>query len=166
VLLNGRRQPIPTLPDWLEDSAQFKATISFDPAGVDAEGNVMRRSLVWRTSNVADERAWKSAELAARLSVPQALFKSLGPFEATCLWFNRQALRGQAVDRSVTDILNELNVWCGGFAIYRDGFRVGQTGGMDDDWLEWDSRALRTKGYALNRYQTVGRVANFITEQS
>jgi signal transduction histidine kinase len=29
---------------------------------------------------------------------------------------------------------------------------------MDDDWLEWDSGALRAKGFALNRYQTVGSV--------
>ncbi|GAB3497672.1 hypothetical protein GCM10027399_21930 [Curvibacter fontanus] len=159
VLLNGKRQPIATLPDWLAECSQFRAHIVFDPGGVDSEGSVMRRSLLWRGSDAPDERAWKSAELSDRLSVPQSLFESLGPFEATCLWFNRQSLNAQAVDRSRTDISNELNVWCGGFAIYRDGFRVGQTGGMDDDWLEWDSRALRTKGYALNRYQTVGSVA-------
>ncbi|NMF89221.1 ATP-binding protein [Aromatoleum petrolei] len=159
VLLNGKRQPIPTLPDWLSECAQFRARITFDPAGVDAEGSVMRRSLLWRGNAAPDDRAWKSAELAERLSVPESLFESLGAFEATCLWFNRQSLNAQAVDRSRTDIVNELNVWCGGFAIYRDGFRVGQTGGMDDDWLEWDSRALKTKGYALNRYQTVGSVA-------
>lgn len=159
VLLNGKRQPIATLPDWLAECAQFRAHIVFDPNGVDSEGSVMRRSLLWRGSDAPDERAWKAAELSDRLSVPQSLFERLGPFEATCLWFNRQSLNAQAVDRSRTDISNELNVWCGGFAIYRDGFRVGQTGGMDDDWLEWDSRALKTKGYALNRYQTVGSVA-------
>ena len=159
VFLNGKRQPIAALPDWLAECSQFRARITFDPAGVDAEGNVMRRSLLWRGNTAPDDRAWKSGELAERLSVPESLFESLGAFEATCLWFNRQSLNAQAVDRSRTDIVNELNVWCGGFAIYRDGFRVGQTGGMDDDWLEWDSRALRTKGYALNRYQTVGSVA-------
>lgn len=159
VLLNGKRQPIAVLPDWLAECAQFRARVTFDPAGVDAEGNVMRRSLLWRGNTAPDDRAWKAAELAERLSVPESLFESLGAFEATCFWFNRQSLNAQAVDRSRTDIVNELNVWCGGFAIYRDGFRVGQTGGMDDDWLEWDSRALRTKGYALNRYQTVGSVA-------
>lgn len=159
VLLNKKRQPIAVLPDWLAECAQFRARVTFDPSGVDAEGNVMRRALLWRGNSATDDRAWKSAELAERLSVPESLFESLGAFEATCLWFNRQSLNAQAVDRSRTDIVNELNVWCGGFAIYRDGFRVGQTGGMDDDWLEWDSRALRTKGYALNRYQTVGSVA-------
>lgn len=29
---------------------------------------------------------------------------------------------------------------------------------MEDDWLEWDAKALRTKGFTLNRYQTVGSV--------
>jgi signal transduction histidine kinase len=159
VLLNGKRQPIAALYDWLAECAQFRARITFDPAGVDAEGNVLRRSLLWRGNGAPDDRAWKSAELAERLAVPESLFCSLGAFEATCLWFNRQSLNAQAVDRSRTDVVNELNVWCGGFAIYRDGFRVGQTGGMDDDWLEWDSRALKTKGYTLNRYQTVGSVA-------
>ena len=159
VLLNGKRQPIAALPDWLAECAQFRARVSFNPAGVDGEGNVMRRSLVWRGNASPDDRAWKSGELAERLGVPESLFESLGAFEATCLWFNRQSLNAQAVDRSRSDVANELNIWCGGFAIYRDGFRVGQTGGMDDDWLEWDSRALRTQGYALNRYQTVGSVA-------
>ena len=159
VLLNGKRQPIASLPDWLDQCALFRAHVVFDPSGADSEGSVMRRTLYWRGSEAADIRGWKSEELSERLSVPSSLFDSLGPFEATCMWFNRQSLNAQAVDRSRTDVVNELNVWCGGFAIYRDGFRVGQTGGMDDDWLEWDSRALRTQGYALNRYQTVGSVA-------
>lgn len=159
VLLNGRRQPISTLPDWLEKCSQFKATVSFNPDGVDAEGSVMRRSVLWRNSTSSDERSWKMSELTERLGLPAQLFHSLGPFEATCLWFNRQALFANMVDRSRSDVTNELNLWCGGFAIYRDGFRVGQTGGMEDDWLEWDSRALKTKGYALNRYQTVGSVS-------
>lgn len=159
VLLNGRRQPIATLPEWLEKCAQFKATIRFNPNGVDKEGSVMRRSVTWRGSTTSDDRSWTMTELTQRLGIPEKLFYSLGPFDATCLWFNRQALFANTVDRSKTDVTNELNLWCGGFAIYRDGFRVGQTGGMEDDWLEWDSRALKTKGYTLNRYQTVGSVS-------
>lgn len=159
VMLNGRRQPISTLPEWLEKCAQFRATIRFNPDGVDKEKSVMRRSVLWRGSTTSDDRSWTMAELSERLGIPEQLFNSLGPFEATCLWFNRQALFANTVDRSKSDVTNELNLWCGGFAIYRDGFRVGQTGGMEDDWLEWDRRALKTKGYALNRYQTVGSVS-------
>ncbi|ABM39855.1 sensor histidine kinase [Polaromonas naphthalenivorans] len=159
VLLNGHRQPIATIPEWLEKCSQFRATVVFNPKGVDAAGSVMRRSVMWRNSTVSDDRSWTLSELTERLGYPEELFHSLGPFEATCLWFNRQALFANTVDRSRTDVTNELNLWCGGFAIYRDGFRVGQTGGMEDDWLEWDSRALKTKGYALNRYQTVGSVS-------
>lgn len=159
VMLNGRRQPISTLPEWLEKCAQFKATVRFNPDGVDKAKSVMRRSVLWRGSTTSDDRSWTMAELTERLGIPEQLFRSLGPFEATCLWFNRQALFANTVDRSKTDVTKELNLWCGGFAIYRDGFRVGQTGGMEDDWLEWDSRALKTKGYTLNRYQTVGSVS-------
>lgn len=164
VLFNGSRQPIASLPDWLTQCSQFRARIVFDPSGADAEGNIMRRTLLWRGSEALDERAWSVEEVSERLSAPTSLLNSLGPFEATCMWFNRQSLNAQSVDRSRTDVVKELNVWCGGFAIYRDGFRIGQTGGMDDDWLEWDSRALKTKGYALNRYQTVGSVS--ISSQS
>jgi signal transduction histidine kinase len=30
---------------------------------------------------------------------------------------------------------------------------------MDDDWLEWDSSALKATGFSLNRYQTIGSVS-------
>jgi signal transduction histidine kinase len=68
-------------------------------------------------------------------------------------------LTTNTVEKTRSEIAEELNHWCGGFSVYRDNFRVGKTGGMDDDWLEWDSGALKSKGFTLNRYQTVGSVS-------
>ena len=55
-------------------------------------------------------------------------------------------LDAKSIDLSISEVKKELNIWCGGFSIYRDGFRIGQTGGMDDDWLEWDNKSLKAQG--------------------
>lgn len=158
IVLNGKRQPIASLPGWLERVAQFKAEITFDPNGIDGTKQILRRSLQWRDSTSPETRAWEMGELTQQLALPAETFLRLGPFVANCLWFNRQMLSG-TVEKTRTEIAEELNQWCGGFALYRDNFRVGKTGGMEDDWLEWDSGALRAKGFALNRYQTIGSVS-------
>ncbi|QIL69099.1 histidine kinase [Diaphorobacter sp. HDW4B] len=159
VLLNGKRQPIASLPPWLENCAQFKADITFNPHGIDGTKQILRRSLRWRDATSSETRAWEMRELTQELGLPADTFVRLGPFVANCLWFNRQMLTGNTVERTRNEIAEELNQWCGGFALYRDNFRVGKTGGMEDDWLEWDSGALRAKGFALNRYQTIGSVS-------
>lgn len=158
VVLNGKRQPIASLPQWLEQAAQFKAEIAFDPNGVEGTKQILRRSLRWRDATSPETRGWEMKELTQQLGLPAETFTRLGPFVANCLWFNRQMLSG-TVEHTRTEIAEELNQWCGGFALYRDNFRVGKTGGMEDDWLEWDSGALRAKGFALNRYQTIGSVS-------
>lgn len=157
VVLNGVRQKIPSIPLWLTDCAQFGAEISFTPGGAD-DDVILRRVLKWRASETEEVRSWTTRELANFMDIPAELCARLGAFEARCLWFNRQIVKSRDLDYTKTDILNELNLWCGGFSVYRDGFRVGKTGGMEDDWLEWDSRALKSKGFTLNRYQTVGSV--------
>lgn len=159
IMLNGKRQPIRALPAWLAQCAQFRADITFDPKGIDGTDQVFRRSIQWRNTTSAEPRSWSMKDLVGELEIIPATFRRLGPFTAHCLWFNRNMLTVNEVDRTRKEVADELNEWCGGFAVYRDNFRVGKTGGMDDDWLEWDSGALRAKGYALNRYQTVGSVA-------
>lgn len=158
IVLNGKRQPIASLPRWLESVAQFKVKIVFDPRGIEGTNQILRRSLRWRDATSSETRAWEMKELTQQLGLPSETFVRLGPFEANCLWFNRQMLSGN-IEKTRNEIAEELNQWCGGFALYRDNFRVGKTGGMEDDWLEWDSGALKAKGYALNRYQTIGSVS-------
>ncbi|MCP5279921.1 MAG: ATP-binding protein, partial [Thiobacillus sp.] len=157
IVLNGKRQAIAALPAWLEGTAQFKAEIIFDPNGIDSTKQILRRSLQWRNSTSPETRSWDMNDLTQQLGLPAETFVRLGRFTATCLWFNRQMLSG-TVEKSLTEIRAELDQWCGGFALYRDNFRVGKTGGMEDDWLEWDSGALRAKGFTLNRFQTIGGV--------
>lgn len=159
IYFNGKRQPIASLPKWLKECAQFTAIIEFDPSGIEGTNAVLRRRLTWKSSASEEMRSWSSKELSSELNVSAEVFKQLGPWLANCLWFNRKMLNTNTVDYSRNQIAEELNHWCGGFSIYRDNFRIGKTGGMEDDWLEWDSGALRSKGFALNRYQTVGSLS-------
>lgn len=158
VLLNAHRLAITPIPTWLLDVAQFRCEISFTPSAEDSRSVALRREVIWKGSTSAESRTWTLDELAALAGVPVETCRNLGPLTASCYWFNRALIVG-TLDHSKSRMLAELNVWCGGFAVYRDGFRVGQTGGMEDDWLEWDGRALKTKGFMLNRYQTVGTVS-------
>ncbi|EGH94870.1 sensor histidine kinase [Pseudomonas syringae] len=159
IFFNGKRQAIAALPIWLKECSQFTASIQFDPKGIDGTNTVLRRILIWKKSGSEEIRTWSFKELSNQLNVSLDVFNKLGFWKAECLWFNRQMLNTNTVDYTRNQVAEELNHWCGGFAIYRDNFRVGKTGGMDDDWLEWDSGALKSKGFALNRYQTVGSVS-------
>jgi signal transduction histidine kinase len=158
VLLNTHRLAITPIPDWLLEVAQFRCEISFTPSAEDSQSVVLRREVIWKGGESAESRTWTLDDLANLAGVPVETCRNLGPFTAMCYWFNRALIVG-TLDHSKARMLAELNVWCGGFAVYRDGFRVGQTGGMEDDWLEWDGKALKTKGFMLNRYQTVGVVS-------
>lgn len=158
VLLNDHRLPITPIPSWLLDVAQFRCEISFTPDLADTRSVALRREVTWKGGSSAETRTWTLDELAALVGVPVETCRNLGPFTASCYWFNRKLIVG-TLEHPKSRMLAELNVWCGGFAVYRDGFRVGQTGGMEDDWLEWDGKALKTKGFMLNRYQTVGAVS-------
>jgi signal transduction histidine kinase len=158
VLLNARRLAITPIPPWLLEVAQFRCEISFTPSAENSNLVALRREVIWKGGTSAESRTWTLDELAALTDVPMEICRNLGPFTASCYWFNRALIVG-TLDHSKAQMLAELNVWCGGFAVYRDGFRVGQTGGMEDDWLEWDGKALKTRGFMLNRYQTVGTVS-------
>lgn len=158
LYLNGRRLAIPPIPKWLLDVSQFRCDIFYTPDAEDDRTVALRREVTWKGASSSETRTWTLDELASLAGVPIEECRSLGAFRASCYWFNRALIVG-SVDHPKTQILAELNVWCGGFAVYRDGFRIGQTGGMEDDWLEWDGRALKTKGFMLNRYQTVGMIS-------
>lgn len=89
--------------------------------------------------------------------IDPAAMDSVGPFDFELHWFNRTTLRkGRSTGESQA-LRNLLDQWMG-VRLYRDGFRVYPYGTEDDDWLELDKTALRSKGYALNRIQLVGQV--------
>lgn len=73
-------------------------------------------------------------------------------------WFNRGILKKIDELGTQKEIRDEVARWAGGLMLFRDGYRVNPYGSGDDDWLELDRRAFRSKGFKLNRQQVVGRV--------
>jgi signal transduction histidine kinase len=101
------------------------------------------------------------SSLSHRFDCTEKDLKKIGKFQFNLRWYNRklfkEKLKLQGLSSSHKELLNELNVWSGGIAIYRDGFRIGYSGSFDDkDWFEIDKKALRSQGYTLNRIQLVG----------
>lgn len=82
---------------------------------------------------------------------------TLGPFEATGYWFNRQRAQTE-FGEEYEKFKGWLEQWAGGLLMYRDGYRVYPYAAPDDDWLELDQKALRRKSFKLNRGQFVGHV--------
>ena len=87
-----------------------------------------------------------------------AMFEEVGPFDIELYHFPRNRLKAIPRFASRVDVRNWLNVWCGGLMLFRDGIRVMPYGAEGDDWLDMDAKALRGKGYRVNRIQTVGCV--------
>lgn len=181
VSVNGSR-PIATPP--LHDSMRAHADqvleLRFDPRGVSslidpllwmklstggevdqAEEQPRSASAVLRILTDTDgarKKAKKRAVAANEQATPIDLdtLKAIGPFKLHILRFNRRQLR-EKVKQDWDLIRRELDMWSGGIAIYRDGFRVGFTGSeKDGDWLGLDAKALRGSGYVVNRIQVMG----------
>ncbi|MDR4515756.1 sensor histidine kinase [Nitrosomonas sp.] len=89
--------------------------------------------------------------------IDYAALNSVGPFDFELYWFNRSIQRKGKTTGEYQALRNLLDQWMG-IRLYRDGFRVYPYGTEDDDWLELDKTALKSKGYALNRIQLVGQV--------
>lgn len=158
IYFNDIEIQISGLYDWFIESANFQATFKFTPDVKNNNEIVLKREIKWHNMETFESREWKAIELTTQLGCSLNDLKRLGAFSGNCLWFNRgkAAIRNLDVDHDA--MRTELGLWPGGFAIYRDGFRIGLTGSLEDDWLEMDKTSLKSKGYALNRYQTVGTV--------
>ena len=152
IILNGKRLPVNKLYSWFEENANIYAEVELE---VENELRLTRR-LRWRGQSSFDVREWGQDELLRLFDCDLDSFIALGPFKLNFLWFNRSDIKNDLLDRSISEVRNELNLWCGGYAIYRDNFRIGVTGSLEDDWLKADSGSLRSKGFSFNRYQTVG----------
>ena len=156
------RMPIPPIPTWLKKIANAQVNYKIYPYQNNNNAIGIRREYQWFNQENIGSRSLSFKELARNVSVSIEDIKKLGPFEIQFLWFNRNDAVNNAdemkIEQSSKNIKDELNSWVGGFAIYRDGFRIGTTGSLDDDWLNMDSTALRSSGYAFNRYQTIGAI--------
>ncbi|KHT28431.1 sensor histidine kinase [Pectobacterium carotovorum] len=158
IYYNDTEIQVSALYDWFIESANFQAKFQFTPDVNNSNDIVLKREIKWHNMETFEPREWKVSELTTQLGYPLDELKRLGAFSGNCLWFNRgkAAIRNLDIDHDA--MKTELGLWPGGFAIYRDGFRIGLTGSLEDDWLEMDKTSLKSKGYALNRYQTVGTV--------
>lgn len=163
IYQNGKRLRLTDIPDWLVKQANFKASYEFTPDANNIEIPWIEGKITWRDHDSSETRTWFGKTLINQLTDEkdedntdyENILRTLGKFKVTLYWFNRNDLQ-PSPDRTIKMIRKELDKWVGGISIYRDNFRIGFTGGLNDDWLEWDNKALRGQGYTLNRYQTIG----------
>ena len=156
----GARIPIEGMNKLLTDFAQADMELTFDASKCKKPTDgVLRTDLVDHQRGGDPIRVVRTAAdvcLVTGATVDE--LKDIGPFQAKIRWFNRDRLRQQATLHGNWKVAkNELDLWSGGIAIYRDGFRIGFSGqSTGEDWLELDSSALRRGGFTVNRIQVVG----------
>lgn len=167
---DGKLMPFPKLSDSIRDLADQHLTLDFYPQKASAlKDPVLTLTLKTAIDSESGTPQIRSGEAVRRMlvdvtktkdrsDVPIDLdaFQAIGPFKLNILRFNRRILREKA-KTDWPNVKKELDLWAGGIAIYRDGFRVGFTGSeRDGDWLGLDSKALRGSGYVVNRIQVMG----------
>jgi len=165
----GRRIPIAPMKKVLAKHAQADFELRFDPnGGKDAADSaaVLVTELIdhWRGGEPdVTQRSAKEVELKINADIDE--LKGVGSFTARIRWFNREQLRKETtLDGTWKEAQKEIDLWSGGIAIYRDGFRIGFTGqSTSEDWLGLDSSALKRSGFTVNRIQVVG--ALFISRE-
>lgn len=84
--------------------------------------------------------------------------EQLGPFSVMCHWFNRRRLTAIEGIGDLKAVKKLVEQWGGGLMLFRDGFRVHPYGGPEDDWLQLDPIAFKSRGYKVNRKQIIGKV--------
>ncbi len=162
---NGHRHEIPGIPNWLLDQAHAVVTAEFDYRN---DGSPrLRGNIDYRLRRRESDFERNEAELmsltdpiADRLirTGPRTL-RDVGPFKVQFHWYNRRILKEIAdLNMKRRDVLAAVNSWAGGLMVFRDGFRINPYGGLDDDWLELDKKALGARGYKVNRSQIIGSV--------
>ncbi len=156
----GHRLPIEGMKKVLTDLVQIDFELDFNPKGVDKKPDVIVETKLndYQRGKDPDVTRRTLIEVATKLEATKDELDKIGPFRAVIRWFNRDKLRQQAtLHGSWKAAKQELDLWSGGIAIYRDGFRVGFSGqSTGEDWLGLDSSALKRGGFAVNRIQVVG----------
>ncbi|HCH0556343.1 TPA: HAMP domain-containing histidine kinase [Pseudomonas aeruginosa] len=152
----------PPLPDEVRSLADQYLLLDFYPQKAkETKDEVLTVSLkVAPGDDSADVQTRSAGIVGGSLLEGSAIsldeLKAIGPFKLHIMRFNRRSVREKTKDWN-SIIRPELDIWSGGIAIYRDGFRVGFTGSeRDGDWLGLDHKALRGSGYIVNRIQVVG----------
>lgn len=156
------RIPIKKISKTLWELGQKNVEMIFDPFNDELKNNHLKITIEGKS--VGDNPPpyeTKLINLAHELDCSVDDLKKIGPFNFKLRWYNRQALKSdiknQGLSKEYKDIHAELDIWSGGVAIYRDGFRIGYSGSQSDkDWFEIDSKALKGQGFTVNRIQIIG----------
>lgn len=156
------RIPIKKISKTLWELGQKNVEMIFDPFNDELENNQLKITIEGKS--VGDNPPpyeTKLINLAHELDCSIDDLKKIGPFNFKLRWYNRQALKSdiknQGLSKEYKNIHEELDIWSGGVAIYRDGFRIGYSGSQSDkDWFEIDSKALKGQGFTVNRIQIIG----------
>ncbi|MES2670653.1 MAG: sensor histidine kinase [Pseudomonadota bacterium] len=163
----GNRIPIERMKAVLGEHAQADLELRFAPLCGSGTDSAITTILIDHLRGLDPQQTTRTCdEVAHRVEATLDELRQIGPFIARLRWFNRDTLRKQTTLQGTTkEAKAELDVWSGGVAIYRDGFRVGFSGDSSgEDWLAIDSSALKRGGFAVNRIQTVGALE--ITRQN
>lgn len=162
IFYNGRtekyRLPIKPLDRELWEFAQRNLKLVFDPKKHSALKIVISDG---RGNEQGQPYEADLNGLAHKFECEKEAIKKIGNFEFNLKWFNRKVLRTAIKNSGLSsrsrELKDELDLWSGGIAIYRDGFRVGMTGSFEEkDFFAIDSKALRGQGFTLNRIQLIG----------
>jgi len=164
VFWNGNRIPISSMDKHLIDNAHatVKGTYRVGENGAELDCLFEAFNLGFEHPHEVDRRIIPLPDLEGAISgvtekVSRTALTTLGAFDFELFWFNRRLFRG--VD-SIGDkrAVQALHKRWSGILLFRDGFRVLPYGEQEDDWLSLDQKALRSKGYLLNKSQFIGRV--------
>ena len=154
LVFNGEPVPIPRFNRILLDNAHATVKATFGHQNQD------RIRLSGQLEYKSRQRvfALDGAHLTSTSESTMHVLESLGPFQLEMYWYNRRilsALEGIGDRSAVAQVVRD---WGGGVMVFRDGFRVLPYGGLDEDWLDLDRRALSSGGYKINRLQIIGRL--------
>lgn len=152
------RLPISPMSSELLNSAQKSVEMSFSPKS-DQPLKILIKNVDGSQDGVPYQTDLFTLAHKFDCSIEELI--KVGEIKFNLRWYNRKIfktqLKKQGLSSRSKELSDELNVWSGGISLYRDGFRIGYSGSFDDtDWFEIDKRALRSKGFTVNRIQMVG----------
>ena len=149
------------IKDLLWKSGNYHVAMELDVRDIEDDNEqalkLTIKNIQRETDDFIDVRTLR--DLCNKLGTTAEEIRTLGPINLNIRWYNRKKLAGLGLGSDLKFARAELNIWCGGIAIYRDGFRVGITGSDEDgDWFELNERALRGGSYIVNSIQTIGAI--------
>jgi len=157
ITVNGIKVPIPPFDREVLAEAQASATIRYS---VDPEPQLVL-DINYLARGRTKVELWNRDDIlgiSSQEDISVVALESLGPFNVSLHWFNRQRLKSIEGYGDREKVKDTINNWANGLLMYRDGFRVNPYGNPDDDWLGLDAKALGSGGYKINRKQIVGAV--------